>query len=112
MNMIIGKFTYSTTNDTYTGELYSPVLPAKVSIEPNPNRGGKAPDYRLLADGHEIGAAWKRTTRDKGAPFLSVHLDDPGLPAPVDAMLSQSGELVWNRGRAPARPAQPGPQAG
>lgn len=108
--MIIGKFTYSTANDTYAGELYSPVLPSKVSIEPNANRGGKAPDYRLLADGREIGAGWKRTSREKGTPFVSIHIDDPALPAAIEAMLSEAGELIWNRPRRPApRNAHPAP---
>ena len=105
--MIIGKFIYSSASDSYAGELYSAVLPGKVSIEPNPNRGGKAPDYRLLAESREIGAAWKRMSREKGTPFLSVQIDDPALPAPINATLSQAGELIWSRERSPTPAAQP-----
>lgn len=105
--MIIGKFTYNNADDTYAGELYSVLLPRQVGIAPNPSRGGKAPDYRLLAEGREIGAAWKRTSREKGTAFLSVHIDDPALPAPINATLSQSGELIWTRERAPAAASQP-----
>lgn len=108
--MIIGRFTHDGDSDTYTGELYSSALPARVVIEPNDSRSARAPDYRVMADGHEIGAGWKRTSREKGRPFVSIHLDDPALPAPIEAMLSETGELIWNRPRAAApRSPQPAP---
>ena len=111
--MIIGKFTYAADNDVYTGELYSAVLPNKLTIEPN-TRGTseRAPDYRLMADGREIGAGWKRSSRDRGTNFISIHIDDPALPAPIEAVLSETGELVWNRPRPTTAPKNSRPAPG
>ena len=99
--MIIGKFTYDASQDTYRGELFPTALPTIVTIVPNESQSEKAPDYRINASDHEIGGAWKRRSRSEGASFLSVHIDDPALPAPIDAILSQSGDLIWNRPRSP-----------
>ncbi len=108
--MLIGRFTHDARKDTYSGELYSTALPRSVVIEPNASRSARGPDYRIMAEGREIGAGWKRTSRDKGTPFVSIHLDDPALPAPIEAMLSQAGELIWNRPKPPTpRSAQPAP---
>ncbi|NYT22555.1 DUF736 family protein [Alcaligenaceae bacterium] len=40
----------------------------------------KAPDFRLQAANHDIGAAWKKTS-EVGREYLSVTLDDPSFPA-------------------------------
>lgn len=97
--MIIGKFTYDASQDTYRGELFSAALPTDVIMCPNEPSSEKQPDYRITANAHELGGAWRRTNRADGSHFLSVHIDDPSLPAPIDAILSQSGDLVWNRPR-------------
>jgi hypothetical protein len=46
----------------------------------------KAPDFRLQAAGHDIGAAWKKTS-EAGREYISVTLDDPSFPATVYARL-------------------------
>jgi len=109
--MLIGNFRHDTRRDTYVSEIYLLTLRHPVTIEPNPNSSSeRAPEYRLMADGREIGAAWKRSSRDRGTPFLSIHIDDPALPAPIEAVLSETGDLVWNRPRSPApRNSRPSP---
>ena len=57
------------------------------------------PVYRVYADGADIGAAWKYTS-EAGVDFLSVSLDDPSFPGPVNAKLftAENGfDLVWTR---------------
>src|ERR1700722_13778959 len=111
--MIIGKFSYNANKDVYTGDIYSNVIPNKLTIEPNTSSTSeRAPDYRLLADGREIGAGWKRSSRDRGTSFVSIHIDDPALPAPIEAVLSETGDLVWNRPRVTAAPKQSRPTPG
>jgi uncharacterized protein (DUF736 family) len=64
----------------------------------------KEPDYTVAIESIdapvEIGAAWKKTSRE-GKPYLSVRLDGPTLPAPINCGLSRSVsgvlELLWNR---------------
>lgn len=109
--MLIGNFRYDDRRDIYVGEIYSLTLRTPVTIEPNRTTGNeRAPEYRLMADGREIGAGWKRSSRDRGTPFLSIHIDDPSLPQPIEAVLSEAGDLVWNRPRLrPVRTIQPAP---
>jgi len=59
----------------------------------------KAPALRVLAGTVEIGAAWKRTSKDNSV-YHSVKLDDPSFPAPIFANLVEvegGYALVWSR---------------
>src|SRR5260370_2395632 len=59
----------------------------------------KAPDLRVLVGHVELGAAWRRTSREN-TEYHSVKLDDPSFAAPIYANLVE-GEtdyaLVWSR---------------
>jgi uncharacterized protein (DUF736 family) len=47
----------------------------------------------------EIGAAWKRTSKDN-TPYHSVKLDDPSFPTPIFANLVEDEAgyaLIWSR---------------
>jgi uncharacterized protein (DUF736 family) len=101
--MMIGKFTKD--GDVYTGRIFGGEWrDITVSLNTVPAKKGNGPDYVAFAhdeDGvFEIGAAWKRTSK-KGSPYLSVKLDWPTLPAPVNGALfpqeDGSHGLVWNR---------------
>jgi uncharacterized protein (DUF736 family) len=76
----------------------------------------KAPALRVLAGTVEIGAAWKRTSKDNSV-YHSVKLDDPSFPAPIFANLVEvegGYALVWSRcaaGRGVALGAAPPPLA-
>src|SRR5262249_38598831 len=64
----------------------------------------------VLAGGNfEIGAAWKRTSKENTV-YHSVKLDDPSLPAPIYANLVEAEghyALVWSRWSDP-HPQGPG----
>jgi uncharacterized protein (DUF736 family) len=64
-----------------------------------------APDFRLQAAGHDIGAAWKKTS-EAGREYKSVTLDDPSFPAPVYARLIEgedgTHDLIWSRSKPQA----------
>jgi uncharacterized protein (DUF736 family) len=67
-----------------------------------PGKGG--PDFRIFADNAEIGAAWKRVSKQE-RPYISVKLDEPGLKAPIYASLYEDDEagqfsLIWTRPKA------------
>jgi uncharacterized protein (DUF736 family) len=102
---IIGTFTRENTRFTGSMRTFTFHL-AYVTIEPVTNkRGDKSPDYRVHCDARglgEIGAAWKRST--DGKDYLSVRIDDPTFPAPLDCRLIKTGveqgySLVWERKR-------------
>ena len=94
----IGTFTRQ--EDGFNGTLRTLSLNVKCKIVPIPNPGNKAPDYRVLAGATEIGAAWKRQSK-ANRDYLSVRIDDPTFPAPVNARLinGEDGEasLYWTR---------------
>lgn len=95
---IIGTFTKQ--EDGFQGSLTTLTLKTKVAIRPIEAKAGeKSPDYRLFAGGSEIGAAWAVTGKS-GTPYLSVRIDDPSFPAPINARLvtgEKAHSLIWNR---------------
>ena len=73
---------------------------------PNDKRDNeKAPDFRLQAASHDIGAAWKKTS-EAGRDYISVTLDDPSFPAMVYARLIEgedgTHDLIWSRSKPQA----------
>jgi len=96
----IGSFTRDETG-TYTGTIKTLAFNVKASIKPCDRDTDKAPDYRVTANGVDLGAGWSKTARETGVEYLSLKLDDPSFTAPVYASLVQGdkGEhkLIWSR---------------
>lgn len=94
--------TFTKLEDGFNGALRTITLNVKCKIVPITKDGDKGPDYRVLAGVTEIGAAWKRQSK-ANRNYLSVRLDDPMFPAPVNARLIDEGQdalsLYWSRGR-------------
>jgi len=103
--MIIGRFE-NQANGRITGELDA-LLVGCVPLTFEPNTKGA--DYTVQTEtGCEAGAAWKKTSKDGGKPYISVRLESPFLPRPINAALFPAKEagrhvLVWD---------QPKPKAG
>jgi uncharacterized protein (DUF736 family) len=98
--------TFTRENTSFTGLIRTLSFTASVTIEPVlAKRGDKFPDYRVFCQSSgpgEIGAAWERTKN--GTLQLSVRIDDPNFPAPLDCRLIKSGaddgySLIWERER-------------
>jgi len=53
----------------------------------------KAPDLRVIVSGVEIGAAWRRTSKDNRS-YHSVKLDDPSFTAPIYANLFEGDDAT------------------
>ncbi|WP_374469625.1 DUF736 domain-containing protein [Phenylobacterium sp.] len=96
---IIGVFS-KTTEGKYQGALRTLTLNVKgVEIRPVERSGDRAPDHRIYLGQTVIGAAWT-VTREGKPSCLSVQVDDPSLPAPIHALLVDTGgshELLWSR---------------
>jgi uncharacterized protein (DUF736 family) len=101
---IIGTFTRE--QNVFTGLIRTLTFTASVSIEPaSHKRGEKSPDYRVNVQSSgpgEIGAAWTRS--GDGQEYLSLRIDDPSFPAPLDCRLVKTGaehgySLIWERKR-------------
>jgi uncharacterized protein (DUF736 family) len=105
--MMIGRFTQDGEN--YTGNILSLGLQVSVVvISQVPAKQGNGPDFVVLGeiegrienDAFGIGAGWLKTSK-AGKPYLSVKLDGPTLPAPINcALIKQldgSFGLIWSR---------------
>ena len=105
--MIIGNFTCNEAQDTYTGELSTFSVGArKVVFRPVEAKTDRSPSHRIFSPSKagdvELGAAWQKRS-EESREYLSVRLDDPALPLPVNCAMVESGDtpgafiLVWSR---------------
>src|SRR5271166_6542626 len=62
--------------------------PRRASCDPA-STNDKAPDLRVVVSGVEIGAAWRRISKENRT-YHSVKLDDPSFTAPIYANLFES----------------------
>ncbi|WFU40283.1 DUF736 domain-containing protein [Bradyrhizobium sp. CB82] len=96
----IGTFTRS-EDGSFVGTIRTLNINIKATIKPAAKENERAPDFRVTANGVELGAAWSKAAKDSGAEYLSLKLDDPSFTAPVYASLVQgdNGEhkLIWSR---------------
>lgn len=95
----IGTFTRN-EDGTYVGAIKTLSLNIKARLVPAESSANeKAPDLRVLVGNVEIGAAWKKTSKENTV-YHSVKLDDPSFTAPIYANLVEvdgSYSLVWSR---------------
>jgi uncharacterized protein (DUF736 family) len=103
--MIIGKFQQE--DGVYVGSIVGFAAVTPVRIAPTELKGI---DYTvtIAGEGLELGIAWKKVSA-KGNDYVSVKLDAPYLPAPVNCALFQhrdgSYDLVWDREKPKAEQA-------
>ena len=85
----IGTFTANADN-SFSGAIHTLSINLKaVQFRPVTDKAGdKSPDFRVFAGKAELGAAWKKTSRDNN-DYLSVKLDDPSFPAAINASVRQ-----------------------
>lgn len=98
----IGLFT-DNGRGGYIGTLNTLAINAELEFEPFESKSEKAPDFRILHLGREVGGAWRRTSKT-GVPFFTVTISDPALPCTIRACLFQPRKprgsewpLVWDR---------------
>ena len=97
----IGTFTANSKGE-FTGVIKTLTLNTKATLRPVDKEGEKSPDFRISAANMDIGAAWKKTSREN-RDYLSAKLDDPSFAAPIYASLVDADEgyvLIWSRSRA------------
>jgi uncharacterized protein (DUF736 family) len=97
----IGIFTPA--KDGYIGTLKTLGLTAELELVPFESTSERAPDFRVLHLGREVGGAWRRQSKT-GTAFLTVTIADPSLPCTIRACLFQPRKpkstewpLVWDR---------------
>jgi uncharacterized protein (DUF736 family) len=94
-----------TSDDTFKGQLKTLSIRADITIVANARKTGDTqPDYRVIADGVEIGAGWSRRSEASGRDYVSLSLAAPEFgPRRLYANLGRSpgdGDdrfaLIWN----------------
>ena len=106
----IGTFTRG-EDGSFTGQIRTLNISTKETIHPVAKEGERSPDYRVAANGIELGAGWSKAAKDTGAEYVSVKLDDPSFTArstrpwsrPTTASTSSSGRVDRT---APPRPSE------
>ncbi len=100
---IIGHFRPSRSGG-WEGQVRTLCLNVSLRFAPNDDRSHpNAPTFRVMVGHSHIGDAWERGRHtDPPRPMFRVLLDDPLLPAVLDAALfpDEAGEkaiLVWQR---------------
>lgn len=100
---VIGTFTPA-KDGGWTGTIRTLTIDVKARLVPNDNRDNdRAPEFRIFAGRSELGAAWReQTSGENPRDYLSVRLDDPGLPEPISAAMfeaadGRTAQLVWTR---------------
>ena len=93
-------------DDSFKGQLRTLSIRADIEIAPNRRKTTDGqPDYRVVANGVEIGAAWRRTSRDSGASYVSLGLAAPEFgPRRLYANLGRAAgqdddnvfAVIWN----------------
>jgi uncharacterized protein (DUF736 family) len=97
----IGHFIKQENGD-FTGGIESITISKRVRFEPQEKRNAKSPDFLIIFDFSEAGAAWRKT--GENGEYLSVRLDDPTFAAPINCRLVKSDadkgyNLIWERER-------------
>jgi uncharacterized protein (DUF736 family) len=63
---------------SFKGQLRTLSIRADIEIVPNRTKNTEnQPDYRIVTNSIEVGAAWRRTSRDTGASYVSLSLAAP-----------------------------------
>lgn len=98
----IGIFT-TNANGGYIGTLKTLGVTAEIELQPFESSNDRAPDFRVLHAGREVGGAWRRQSKS-GVAFFNVTIADPAFPCTLRACLFQPRQpkskdwpLVWDR---------------
>lgn len=97
----IGTFTRG-DDGSYAGTIRTLNINVKATIKPVAAKDNeRSPDFRVAANGVELGAGWRKAAKDSGAEYVSVKLDDPSFTGPVYATLvhgdADEHKLIWSR---------------
>jgi uncharacterized protein (DUF736 family) len=74
----IGYVTKQASNGGVKGQIKTLSIRAEIDIVPNNNKNAdNQPDFRVLAQGVEIGAGWVRTGETSGKEYVSLSIAAP-----------------------------------
>lgn len=90
----------------FKGQLRTLSIRASIEIMPNSRKASESqPDYRVFADGAEVGAGWVRRSENSGNDYVSLSLAAPEFgPRRLYANLGRAAgqddddafAIIWN----------------
>ena len=93
-------------NGSFKGQLKTLSISAEIEITPNSGKNGDSqPDYRVSANGVEVGAAWVKTAESSGKDYVSLSMAAPEFgPRRIYANLGRAAgqddddtfAVIWN----------------
>jgi len=95
--------TFAQDENGYSGTLHTLTHDIKLRLTPIEAKTDRAPAYRITRGPLEVGAAWRKTSKQGDREYLQFTLDDPTFAQPIYAALFPvDGEenlfrLVWER---------------
>ena len=104
---IIGTFAQDDTG--FTGTLHTLTHDIQLRLSPIEAKNDRSPAYRITRGPLEVGAAWRKTSKQDGRAYLQLTLDDPTFAKPIYAALFDVDDednlyrLVWERDTANKR---------
>ena len=94
------------SNGSFKGQLKTLSIRADIEIVPNTRKASDSqPDYRVVASGVEVGAAWLRKSETSGNEYVSLSMAAPEFgPRRIYANLGRAAgqddddafALIWN----------------
>lgn len=90
-------------NGSFKGRLVTLSIRKDIQITPVEKYNDAMPDFRVMSDDVELGAAWKRQNKSNGSEYISISLAAPEFgPRTIYANLGKKPEsedefaLIWN----------------
>ncbi len=92
-------------NGSFRGRLVTLSIRRDIQIIPAEKHSDTHPDFRVMSDEVELGAAWKRQNRSNGNEYISMSLAAPEFgPRTIYANLGKKPDsdsdtefaLIWN----------------
>ena len=95
------------SDGSFKGAIRTLSVNAEVAIVPNRGKTGGQPDYRVMANGSELGGGWIRTGEVSGCEYIRLAMAAPELgPRTLYANLGRAAgqddentfAIIWNPG--------------
>lgn len=90
-------------NGSFNGRLVTLSIRKEIQIIPVEKHNEAMPDFRVMSDDVELGAAWKRQNRTNGNEYISMSMAAPEFgPRTIYANLGKKPDsedefaLIWN----------------
>lgn len=104
--MKIGELTKS-KDGSYSGFLKTLSVSVNIDMEPVKEKAGpNHPDFRILAKGQEVGAAWNKVGQQSKKPYIGCKVEAPEIGLLYFNLGKEQGEkdpnkfaLFWNESR-------------